>query len=173
MEIERKFLVNDDSYKALAYGRSEIIQAYIARGEGRTVRIRLRRELPLENGSSAASDDGQQLPARAYLTIKGPSTDGISRYEWEREIPYNEGLELFAICQPGHIRKTRWLVRSGKHVVEVDEFHDMNDGLVFAEIELATPDEPYLAPPFLGTEVTGDRRYYNGFISQHPFCTWG
>ena len=157
MEIERKFLVLDDSYKALSYSHSEITQGYIARGSGRTVRVRLRK-------------DGEA--SRAYLTIKGPSDDGISRYEWEHEIPYNEGLELFAICQTGVIRKTRWLVRSGKHIVEVDEFHDGNEGLVFAEIELAAPDEPYLAPPFRGTEVTGDPRYYNGFISCHPYCTW-
>ena len=153
MEIERKFLVKDDSYKELAYNHSEILQGYIARGEGRTVRVRLR-------------DD------KGYLTIKGPSTDGISRYEWEHVIPYNEALELFAICQPGRIRKTRWLVRSGHHTVEIDEFHDDNEGLVFAEIELAAPDEPYLAPPFLGTEVTGNHRYYNDYISCHPYCTW-
>jgi len=160
MEIERKFLVKDDSYKALAYSHSEILQGYIARTEGRTVRIRLRKEASSQT-------------AHAYLTIKGPSSDGISRYEWEHEIPYDEALELFAICQPGRIRKTRWLVRSGHHTVEVDEFHDDNNGLVFAEIELAAPDEPYLAPPFLGAEVTGNHRYYNGYISCHPYSTWG
>jgi len=159
MEIERKFLVLDDSYKQLAVSHSDILQGYISRGHGRTVRVRLR-----------SYADGK----KAYLTIKGPSDDGISRYEWEREIPYGEGLELFAICQPGRIVKTRWLVPApdGRHTVEVDEFHDDNEGLVFAEIELAAPDEPYTAPPFLGTEVTGDPRYYNGYISQHPYCTW-
>lgn len=157
MEIERKFLVLDDSYKQLAYAHSEILQGYISRSLGRTVRIRLR---------SYADEK------KAYLTIKGPSTDGISRYEWEREIPYDEALELFAICQPGRIVKTRWLVRSGRHTVEVDEFHEQNDGLVFAEIELAAPDEPYERPPFLGDEVTGDPHYYNGYISQHPYSTW-
>jgi len=159
MEIERKFLVKDNSYKALSYSHSEILQGYIARGSGRTVRIRLRKEAATQT-------------ERAYLTIKGPSTDGISRYEWEKEIPYNEALELFAICQPGRVRKTRWLVRSGHHTVEVDEFHDDNDGLVFAEIELSAPDEPYEAPPFLGTEVTGDPHYYNGYISCHPYKEW-
>ena len=161
MEVERKFLVKDDSYKELAYSHSEILQGYISRGEGRTVRVRLRKDYSTQT-------------SRAYLTIKGSSTDGISRYEWEHEIPYDEALELFAICQPGRIRKTRWLVPSpdGIHTVEVDEFHDDNEGLVFAEIELAAPDEPYLAPPFLGTEVTGDHRYYNGYISCHPYCNW-
>lgn len=164
MEIERKFLVVDDSYKQLAASHSEILQGYIARSEGRTVRIRLR----------SSTDLSGRETTKAYLTIKGPSTDGISRYEWEREIPYDEGLELFGICQPGRIQKTRWLVPSpdGIHTVEVDEFHEQNEGLVFAEIELAAPDEPYQAPLFLGTEVTGNRRYYNGFISRHPFCTW-
>ena len=154
MEIERKFLVNDDTYKTLAFARSEILQAYVCRQQGRTVRIRLR-------------DD------KAFLTIKGPSDEsGIARFEWEKEIPAEEARQLLDICLPGHIRKTRWLVQSGRHIVEVDEFHDDNDGLVFAEIELGTVDEAYEKPSFLGREVTGDRRYYNGFISRNPYCTW-
>ncbi|MBO4444717.1 MAG: CYTH domain-containing protein [Bacteroidaceae bacterium] len=154
MEIERKFLVNDDSYKSLAYNRSEILQGYICRQNGRTVRVRLR-------------DD------KGYLTIKGPSdASGIARFEWEKEIPLEEARQLLSICQPGRIEKTRWLVKAGKHVVEVDEFHGDNDGLVFAEIELGAVDEPYEKPAFLGKEVTGDHRYYNGFISRNPYNTW-
>lgn len=160
MEIERKFLVKDDSYKALSYSHSEICQGYICSGDGRTVRIRLRDESACGGAT------------HAYLTIKGPSTDGISRYEWEKEIPLDEARELFAICKPGRVKKTRWLVKSGHHTVEIDEFHDDNEGLLFAEIELAAPDEPYVKPDFLGEEVTGDRRYYNGYISEHPYCTW-
>ena len=160
MEIERKFLVNDDSYKRLAYAHSEILQGYICSGHGRTVRIRLRDESA--NGGTP----------HAFLTIKGPSPDGISRYEWEKEIDPAEARELFAICEPGRVEKTRWLVHNGPHTVEVDEFHGDNEGLVFAEIELNAPDEPYLCPPFLGREVTGDPHYYNGFISRHPFNTW-
>ena len=165
MEIERKFLVTDDSYRRLAYAKAEICQGYICSGHGRTVRIRMRRDIPL-------SGDGD-VRERAYVTIKGPSDDGgISRYEWEREIPMDEGIELFKICESGRVEKTRWLVQSGKHIVEVDEFHADNEGLVFAEIELAASDEPYIAPAFLGAEVTGDPRYYNGYLSKHPYCTW-
>lgn len=160
MEIERKFLVTDGSYKALAYSHSEICQGYICSGHGRTVRIRLRDESAC-GGTS-----------HAYLTIKGPSPDGISRYEWEKEIPLDEAYELLKICEPGRVKKTRWLVKSGKHIVEVDEFHDDNEGLLFAEIELAAPDEPYEKPAFLGREVTGDPRYYNGYISRNPYNTW-
>lgn len=164
MEIERKFLINDESYKQLAFAKAEICQAYICSGHGRSVRIRMRHDIPL---------DGQGEPCRkGYLTIKGPSTDDISRYEWEREIPADEANELFKICETGRVEKTRWLVRSGKHIVEVDEFHGDNQGLVFAEIELAYVDEPYTAPPFLGREVTGDPRYYNGYLSRHPYNTW-
>lgn len=160
MEIERKFLVTDDSYKALAYSHSEICQGYICSGHGRTVRIRLRDESAC-GGTS-----------HAYLTIKGPSPDGVSRYEWEKEIPLDEAYELLKICEPGRVKKTRWLVKSGKHTVEVDEFHDKNEGLLFAEIELGAPDEPYEKPAFLGREVTGDPRYYNGYISRNPYNTW-
>lgn len=160
MEIERKFLVTDDSYKALAYSHSEICQGYICSGHGRTVRIRLRDESAC-GGTS-----------HAYLTIKGPSPDGVSRYEWEKEIPLDEAYELLKICEPGRVKKTRWLVKSGKHTVEVDEFHDKNEGLLFAEIELGAPDEPYEKHAFLGREVTGDPRYYNGYISRNPYNTW-
>lgn len=154
MEIERKFLILDDSYKQLAVSHSEILQGYLCSGHGRTVRVRLR-------------DD------RGYLTIKGPSADGgISRFEWEREISADDARALFALCEPGRIHKTRWLVPSGSHTVEVDEFHDDNQGLLFAEIELRDPDEPYLAPPFLGPEVTGDGHFSNAYIASHPYRTW-
>jgi CYTH domain-containing protein len=99
---------------------------------------------------------------RAYLTIKGPSVNGgLSRYEFEREIPLEDGQQMMQLCEPGIIDKTRWLVKSGKHTFEVDEFHGFNEGLVVAEVELAYEDEPYEKPDFIGKEVTGDRRYYN------------
>ena len=101
-EIERKFLVKDDSYKQLAYDSSRIQQGYICSARGRTVRVRIRGE-------------------RGFLTIKGPSRDGgLSRYEWEKEIPLQEAEELMLLCEPGMIDKTRYLVQSGKHVFEVD-----------------------------------------------------
>lgn len=154
MEIERKFLVKDCSYRQLAHSSSHICQGYICSGHGRTVRVRLR-------------DD------EAFLTIKGPSVDdGLSRYEFEKAITPEEGWELMKLCEPGIIDKTRYLVGSGKHTFEVDEFHGDNQGLVIAEVELSAPDEPYVKPPFIGQEVTGDRRYYNSQLRQHPYAMW-
>jgi len=154
LEIERKFLVVGDAYKRQAYASSYIKQGYICSERGRTVRVRLR------------GDCG-------YLTIKGPSTDnGLSRYEFEKEITLDETRELFKLCEPGIVEKTRYLVRSGNHTFEVDEFHGDNEGLVMAEVELAAPDDPIVKPDFIGQEVTGDRRYYNSQLRQHPFTTW-
>ena len=98
--------------------------------------------------------------------------DGISRFEWEKEITLQDARELFTLCRAGRIEKTRYLVHNGKHTIEVDEFHGENEGLVFAEIELASVDEPFDRPSFLGVEVTGDQRYYNAYISKHPYSTW-
>ena len=154
LEIERKFLVLDDSYKQLSYSSSHIQQGYICSERGRTVRVRIR-------------DD------RAYLTIKGPSENGgLSRYEFELEIPLEDGKQMMQLCEPGIIDKTRWLVKSGKHTFEVDEFFGDNEGLVVAEVELAYEDEPYKKPDFIGKEVTGDRRYYNSQLRLCPFQKW-
>ncbi len=148
LEIERKFLVLDDSYKQLSYGSFHIVQGYICSERGRTVRVRIRDE-------------------RAYLTIKGPSENGgLSRYEFEREIPLEDGRQMMQLCEPGIIDKTRWLVKSGNHTFEVDEFHGSNEGLVVAEVELAYEDEPFKKPHFIGKEVTGDRRYYNSQLAK-------
>ena len=111
---------------------------------------------------------------RAYLTIKGPSdAAGMSRYEFEKEITPEEAEQLFKLCEPGIIDKTRWLVRSGSHVFEGDEFYGDNAPLVMAEVELANEDEPFDKPDFIGREVTGDRRFYNSHLRQYPFCIWG
>jgi len=154
LEIERKSLVLDSSYKHEAFSSSHILQGYICSERGRSVRIRIRDE-------------------HAYLTIKGPSLDGgLSRYEFEQEIPIDDAQKLMTLCEPGIIDKTRWLVRSGDHIFEVDEFHADNDGLVVAEVELSAPTETPLLPHFVGLEVTGDRRYYNSKLRRHPYCQW-
>lgn len=154
LEIERKFLVKDNSYKILAYNSSRIAQGYICSGRGRTVRVRIR-------------DD------KGYLTIKGPAGQGgLSRYEWEKEIPLGEAQELMKLCEPGMIDKTRYLVRAGNHVFEVDEFYGENEGLVVAEVELQTENEAFDKPNFIGEEVTGDVRYYNSFLMKWPYRTW-
>ena len=131
------------------------MQGYICSSHGRTVRVRLR-------------------DARGYLTIKGPSEDGgLSRYEFEKEITKEEAEQLMRLCEPGIIDKTRWLVKNGRHTFEVDEFYGENEGLVMAEVELGSEDEPYEKPDFIGQEVTGDRRYYNSHLRKHPFSVWG
>lgn len=152
-EIERKFLVCGD-YKSQASAQSRIVQGYICSERGRTVRVRIR--------------DG-----RGYLTIKGPSdAAGISRYEWERELPLGEAEELMKLCEPGVIDKTRYLVPCGRHTFEVDEFYGENEGLVVAEVELSAEDEAFERPDFLGEEVTGDVRYYNSHLMKQPYSTW-
>ena len=154
LEIERKFLVLDTSFKHEAFSSSHIRQGYICSGQGRTVRIRIR-------------------DTRAYITIKGPSLNGgLSRYEFEQEIPFADAEDLMLLCEPGIIDKTRWLVTSGRHTFEVDEFHGDNDGLVIAEVELGSEDEAFQKPAFIGQEVTGDRRYYNSHLRRNPYRLW-
>lgn len=152
-EIERKFLVTGD-YKSQAYAQSRIVQGYISSARGRTVRVRIR-------------------DAKGYLTIKGAANaSGTSRYEWEKEIPRNEAEDLMKLCEPGVIDKTRYLVHSGNHIFEVDEFHGANIGLVVAEVELASENESFEKPDFIGQEVTGDVRYYNSQLMKNPYTTW-
>lgn len=160
IEIERKFLVaRDESFKQMATSHSHIQQGYMD-VKGATVRIRLR-------------DD------KAYLTIKGKSMDGgLSRYEFEREIPVDDAHEMMKLCQGGVIDKTRWLVpyptdgSAPQHIFEVDEFHGSNDGLLFAEVELSSENEAFARPPFLGPEVTGNRHFYNKGLLSEPYPTW-
>ena len=153
LEIERKFIVTGE-YKSLSYSHSNIEQGYFDTAPGRTVRVRIRDE-------------------KAFLTIKGPSNvDGMTRYEFETEVPIEDGRQLMGLCRPGRIKKTRWLVKSGRHTVEVDEFFGDNEGLVMAEIELASEDEAFEKPDFLGKEVTGDRRFYNNRLMRCPYILW-
>ena len=152
-EIERKFLVIGD-FKSQAFEQSRIVQGYISSARGRTVRVRIR------NG-------------RVYLTIKGASNEsGTSRYEWEKELSLHEAEELMKLCEPGVIDKTRYLVRSGEHIFEVDEFYGENEGLIVAEVELNAEDEAFVKPSFIGQEVTGDVRYYNSQLMKKPYTTW-
>ena len=110
---------------------------------------------------------------KGYLTIKGPSDRaGLARYEFETEISLADAQDLMAICEPGIIDKTRYLVRSGQHVFEVDEFYGDNEGLIMAEVELRDENEPFVKPDFIGKEVTGDRRYYNAHLRRNPYKLW-
>ena len=151
-EIERKFLVAGD-YKQAAVSSSHIVQGYIGRTPSLTFRIRLRDE-------------------RGYLTVKGRTDEaGMSRDEWEYEIPAADARELLAHSD-GSIEKRRYMVPAGRHTFEVDEFFGANEGLTMAEIELSSPDEAFERPAWLGDEVTGDKRYYNSQLLQHPYSAW-
>lgn len=153
MEIERKFLVKrDGAFHKYVTSSSHIAQGYMD-VKGATVRIRLR-------------DD------KAYLTIKGPSANGISRYEFEREIPLDDAREMLKLCQGGLVEKTRHLVPVGNHTYEVDEFHGANDGLLFCEVELGSEDEEFEKPDWLGPEVTGNRHFYNKGLLTDPYPNW-
>lgn len=154
IEIERKFLVKDESYKEMAFKSDRIAQGYICRQGGNSTRVRVRGD-------------------KGYLTIKGPSIDGgLSRFEWEKEIPASEAWELMKLCPTPIIDKTRYLVDFEGHTFEVDEFYGDNAGLVVAEVELSTPDEEFKRPVFLGEEVTGDGKYYNSSLSRFPYKCW-
>ena len=154
IEIERKFLVADDSYKAMAFHSDRIAQGYICRQGGNSTRVRVRGD-------------------KGFLTIKGASNDGgISRFEWEKEIPVGEAWELMKLCPTPIIDKTRFLVEYSGHTFEVDEFYGDNEGLVVAEVELSDVDEDFEKPLFLGEEVTGDGKYYNSSLSRFPYKCW-
>lgn len=151
-EIERKFRVVGE-FRHLAHSSYHIAQGYIASGR-RTVRVRI-------------SDD------KAWLTIKGPSRNGgLIRYEWEREIDLKEALELIQLSEGAIIQKRRYLVEYEGHTFEVDEFEGDNFGLVIAEVELLSEDEEFARPEWLGTELTGIKRYYNSHLRAHPYCEW-
>ena len=155
LEIERKFLVKE-GFQEEAFRSYRITQGYISRAPGRSVRVRIR--------------DHQ-----AFLTIKGPSVNnGLTRFEWEKEISADDAKQLLALCEPGLIDKTRYLVKNNDwvHTWEVDRFHGANEGLVVAEIELGSEEEPFDRPAWLGEEVTGDRRYYNSSLTKLPFTQW-
>ena len=151
VEIERKFLVADESYKSMAFHSDRIAQGYLCREGGNSARVRVRGD-------------------KGYITIKGPSPDGgLSRFEWEKEIPASEAWELIRLCHGGITDKTRYLVKCGNHTFEVDEFYGENEGLVVAEVELESTDEEFERPAFLGDEVTGNRRYYNSSLTRFPY----
>ena len=154
-EIERKFLVTGD-FKKDAYGSVRITQGYLSSMPQRVVRVRVKGE-------------------KGYITIKGEAdASGVSRFEWEKEIPLEEAKALLKLAEPGIIDKTRYLIKNtdGRHTWEVDEFHGDNEGLVMAEVELSDENDPFDKPEWLDKEVTGDKRYYNSYLSKNPFKTW-
>lgn len=154
VEIERKFLVKSADFKEQAFTQNKIAQGYLSAVPERTVRVRIKGN-------------------KGFLTIKGISQQGgMTRFEWENEIPLNEAQELLKLCEKGKIEKTRFEIKSGNHVIEVDEFYGENEGLIMAEVELASEEETFEKPEWLGEEVTNDERYYNAYLSKNPFKQW-
>lgn len=153
-EIERKFLVLNEAFKLTATNKKNIAQGYLNTNPNRTVRVRI------------AND-------KAFLTVKGKGNDtGMTRFEWEKEIPVNEAQSLLLLCEKGVIEKTRFEIPVGNHVFEVDEFYGENQGLIIAEIELSDENEPFEKPSWLGKEVTNDERFYNAYLSKNSFKNW-
>jgi adenylate cyclase len=154
IEIERKYLVTSLEFLNEYSTKNEIAQGYLCSNPERTVRIRIKGN-------------------KGFITIKGiGSESGVSRFEWEKEIEIEEAKSLLKLCERGVIEKTRYEVKSGKHIIEIDVFHGENDGLILAEIELENENETILKPKWLGTQVTNDERYYNSYLSQNPFRNW-
>lgn len=154
IEIERKYLVKTNDFLNEYFVQNEICQGYICSDPERTVRIRTKGN-------------------KGYLTIKGVTKENeISRFEWEKELSPSDATALLQLCEKGVIKKTRYEVQSGLHVIEVDVFYGDNEGLIMAEIELQNENDPIIKPLWLGQEVTHDERYYNAYLSKNPFKNW-
>jgi adenylate cyclase len=141
-EIERKFLVKGE-FRHLSTASYNITQAYLSVEPGKTIRLRI-------------------TDSQAFLTVKTPVLpDTFIRNEWEYEIPVKDAAEILKICIPGKVIKTRYIIPAGVRNFEVDVFHDKNEGLIIAEIELGSERESFEYPEWLGEEVTGNPAYYN------------
>ena len=153
-EIERKFLVESTDFIKESTVNNRIVQGYLNSNPERTVRVRIKGN-------------------KGFLTIKGKGNEnGTTRFEWEKEISLSEAEALLQLCESGIIDKIRYEIPLGKHTFEVDVFSDENQGLIIAEVELSSENEFFEQPNWLGKEVTGDKKYYNSYLSENPFCTW-
>jgi CYTH domain-containing protein len=154
IEIERKFLVTSSQFITDAFRSLRIVQGYLSSNPARTVRIRIKGD-------------------KGYLTIKGVGNEsGLSRFEWETEIPVADAERLLILCETGIIDKIRHEVKFKNHIIEVDVFAGANEGLTIAEIELESEKETVEKPAWLGLEVTNDEKYYNAYLSKNPFQQW-
>ncbi|NQY85550.1 MAG: CYTH domain-containing protein [Alcanivorax sp.] len=152
VEIERKFRTKGVDFLANQEGE-RLTQGYLSHDPRATVRLRVQGD-------------------HAWLTVKG-KTHGASRSEFEYPIPTADAHAMLEeMCPEGVIDKTRYRIQVGEHVWEVDEFHGDNQGLVVAEVELDSEDQPFERPPWLGEEVTDDPRYYNSALSRTPYGQW-
>jgi adenylate cyclase len=151
VEIERKFLVRNASWKAAAGAGQPCRQGYLCSGDGATVRVRI-------------------IGEQAFLTIKGPSA-GIARSEFEYGIPVADAEAMLSLCGQV-VEKTRYFIGHAGLRWELDVFTGSNEGLVLAEVELESEDQEVALPDWAGKEVSGDPRYFNACLARHPFRTW-
>lgn len=154
-EIERKFLLTDNSWKTEGIVGVDYKQAYLASNMDRTVRIRV-------------------AGSQGYITIKGPTIENsIAHAEYEYEIPKSDAEYLFNnLCEPGKVEKTRYKLPYGNHIWEIDVFYGDNEGLIMAEVEMESEHEDVLLPPWVGTEVTGNSQYANAMLAKNPYKNW-
>ena len=152
VEIERKFLVEGDAWRADAGEGVFCRQGYLDSGKGTTVRVRI-------------------MGTKAYLTIKG-ATSGITRSEFEYEIPFSDAESLLELCGDVVVEKTRYFITHGGNTWELDVFSGANNGLIMAEVELDSEEQPFELPDWAGTEVSTDPRYRNAHLARHPFREW-
>ena len=151
-EIERKFLLKNDNWKSEFTSRTIIKQGYLSTKKERTVRVRI-------------------LGEKGFLTIKGESV-GMTRLEFEYEIPVQEAEELLQLCKKPFIEKERFIVSMGKLKWEIDIFEGDNEGLRIAEVELEDENQAVEIPDWIGEEVTFDNRYFNSSLVKLPFKDW-
>ena len=154
IEIERKFLVKSKGYKKNSLSKHFVKQGYLSTDLSRCVRVRI-------------------IDEKAFITIKGASSiDGLSRFEWEKEICKKEADEIIMLCAADTIEKIRYVLEFDGNKFEVDEFQNKNNGLVIAEIELSSKNQLFKKPEWIGKEVTGIKKYYNSQLAQKPFSKW-
>lgn len=154
LEIERKFAVKSTNFLANAKESYKITQGYLNTDKNRTVRVRIKGN-------------------KGFITVKGiSSADGLSRFEWEKEINIKDAEALLLLCEDFVIDKTRYIIPFDAVVFEVDVFEGANKGLVVAEVELESTEQQFEKPEWLGEELTGDERFYNAYLSNVPFTSW-
>jgi CYTH domain-containing protein len=147
IEIERKFLVKSMDFLEQATEKAVMRQGYLTKDPERTVRIRIKNQ-------------------QSFITIKGKSSaSGMSRFEWEKEIKHEDGIQLLALALPAVIEKTRYFVPHNQLIFEVDVFSGVHQGLILAEVELSSETEVVDLPSWIGNEVTGDQNYYNAVLA--------
>ncbi|MGB3532762.1 MAG: CYTH domain-containing protein [Microcoleaceae cyanobacterium] len=152
VEIERKFLVKNDTWRSLSTG-VVYCQGYIPTAPGKTVRVRI-------------------IGEQGYLTIKGPS-NGTSRAEFEYLIPIEDATEILeTLCERPFIKKKRYQIIINELTWEVDEFLGENKGLILAEVELIDENQAVDLPDWIAEEVSYDSRYYNSNLVKNPYCQW-